>query len=252
MNIRPVALVAALLPFFAVHTTYLVAASHGLVDWCNPYFDSCTSISATGRKPPASYLFRATMLPAAVIMMAYWWLNFVWLRHLWLQHVRVHQPDLLYPGAVGRGQGQTPVLPASAHWMLWLGMAGCIGLILYVTVLGERGDAWAMQRRIGTVLFFSFTYLAQLLLAGQLLRLRGQLPQTVPRLLIAMLVLCAILLGAGLLTVILDAWDEVFYESVEDAFEWVLTLLLQSNFLLGYFTWREAGWTLEVGDDERG
>ncbi len=71
MNTRIVPLLAALLPFFAVHVTFLVAASYNLVDWCNPYLDSCTSISATGRKPPASYLFRAMMLPSAVIMMAY-------------------------------------------------------------------------------------------------------------------------------------------------------------------------------------
>ncbi len=244
MNIRPVALIAALLPFFAVHMTYFLAASYGLVDWCNPYYDSCTSISATGRKPPASYLFRATMLPAAVFMMAYWWLNFTWLRHLWLRHFRLQVPD--WPDARPKRQA---ALPMSALWMFGLGIAGCIGLILYVTVLGEQGEAWALQRRTGTVLFFSFTYLAQLLLAGQLLQLRALLPQSVPRLLITMLVLCVLLLCAGLLTVILDAWDEVFYESVEDAFEWVLTLLLQTNFLLGYLVWRSADWSLEVCND---
>ena len=82
MQIRAVPLLAALLPFFAVQFTYLVAAGHGLVDWCNPYIDSCSSISAAGRKPPASYLFRATMLPAAVFMMAYWWCNHAWLGSL--------------------------------------------------------------------------------------------------------------------------------------------------------------------------
>ena len=143
MYIRIVPLLAALLPFFAVHGTYLVAASHGLVDWCNPYIDSCTSISATGRKPPASYLFRATMLPSAVIMMAYWWLNHTWL-------------NSLYNGGRRR----------TNHYMLGLGLLACTGLIMYVTVLGERGDAWAAQRRVGTVLFYSFTFLAQLLLDG--------------------------------------------------------------------------------------
>ncbi len=231
MNVRPVALTAALLPFIAVHATYLVAASHGLVDWCNPYYDSCTSISATGRKPPASYLFRATMLPAAVVMMAYWWLNFAWLRALWRDHG-------------DRPAGYRSV--GGARWMLCLGILACVGLILYVTVLGERGDAWALQRRVGTVLFFSFTYLAQLLLARQLLLLRAQLPPLVPRLLALMLFVCAILLAAGLLTVVIDAWDEAYYETVEDAFEWVLSLLLQANFLLGYFVWRSAGWSLEV------
>ncbi len=224
MNVRPVALTAALLPFLAVQATYLLAASHGLVDWCFPYLDSCTSISATGRKPPASYLFRATMLPAAVVFVAYWWLNRAWLAEL-----------RRAAGLPGR---------AALDWMLALGVLASVGLVLYVSVLGEAGDTWARVRRSGTVLFFSFTYLSQLLLAGQLRRLR---PEGVsPRLVSGMFGLCVLLLLLGLLTVALDAWNEAFYQTVEDAFEWVLSLLLQANFLLGYFVWRGAGWTLQV------
>lgn len=221
MNPRPVALLAALVPFFAVHATYWVAASHGLVDWCNPYMDSCTSISATGRHPPASYLFRATMLPSAVLMMAYWWLNHAWL-------------------------GQLGSRAAARHWMLALGILAGIGLIAYVTVLGESGDVWRRQRRIGTVLFFSFTYLSQLLLLAQLRTVRRKLEMIPPILLNAMWTMCVALLLLGVLTVVLHAWNEAYYETVEDAFEWVLTLLLQSNFLFGYFVWRRAGWQLRV------
>lgn len=226
MNVRLVALLAALIPFFAVHLTYLLAASYGLVDWCIPYLDSCTSISATGRKPPASYLFRALMLPSAVIMMLYWWFNHAWLESLHRQ--------------AGKDNS------ASNHWMLGLGVVACIGLILYVTVLGESGSQWARQRRVGTVLFFSFTYLAQLLLVLQLRQLHLALPR-VPRVLPGlMFYLSCLLLALGLLTVALDAWDEAWYEGVEDAFEWVLSLLLQTNFLLGYFVWRYADWRFEV------
>lgn len=224
MNVRIVALLAALLPFVSVQLTYLVAASHGLVDWCFPYIDSCTSISATGRKPPASFLFRATMLPAAVVMMAYWWLNYSWLGHL--QHRR---------GNTGQWTNR---------WMLGLGLVACIGLILYVTVLGERGEVWRTQRRVGTILFFSFTFLSQLLMLAQLAALR--VAGVSERLLTAMRAVLVTLLLLGLLTVALDAWNEQWYETVEDAFEWVLSLLLQGNFLLGYFIWRQAGWRLEV------
>tara|TARA_R110000772_G_scaffold48719_1_gene111227 strand:- start:70034 stop:70717 length:684 start_codon:yes stop_codon:yes gene_type:complete len=222
MNLRVIALLAAVLPFAAVHLTWLLAASYGHVDWCNPYLDSCTSISATGRQPPASYLFRATMLPAAVILALYWWINYAWLRSL--------------PG----GNASAPAL----RWMLWLGLLASLGLILYVTVLGEAGDAWRLQRRAGTVLFFSFTFLAQLLFAAQLGALAAQLPGA-RRLAAAMLVLCGLLLALGLLTVVLQAWDGVLYDSVEDAFEWMLSLLLQTNFLLGYLLWRRAGWRLQ-------
>jgi hypothetical protein len=222
MNLRFIALLAALLPFAAVHLTWLVAASQGHVDWCNPYLDSCTSISATGRQPPASYLFRATMLPAAVVLALYWWCNYAWLRAL--------------PGADGRIR--------RLRWMLWLGLLASVGLILYVTVLGEAGDAWRFQRRAGTVLFFSFTFLAQLMFAAELRRCSRHVAG-ISGLAAGMFGVCCLLLALGLLTVVLQAWDGVLYDSVEDAFEWILSLLLQSNFLLGYLVWRRAGWRLQ-------
>jgi uncharacterized membrane protein YhdT len=226
VNVRPVALLAALLPFLAVHLAYLAAAAAGDVPWCLPYIDSCTSISATGREPPASFLFRALMLPSAVIMMAYWWFNHAWLAALGRQHGRYRA--------------------AGNHAMLALGLLACTGLVLYVAVLGEAGDVWRAQRRAGTVLFFSFTFLAQLLLVAQLRHLAPQLPG-VPRWLpAAMLLVCVILLALGVLTVVLDVWDGAWYDTIEDAFEWVLALLLQGNFLLGYLLWRRAGWGLVV------
>lgn len=227
MNLRIIALLAATLPFFAVHLTWLVAASHGLVEWCNPYIDSCTSISATGRQAPASYVFRATMLPAAVVLALYWWCNYSWLR--WLQ--------------------PTAAPLRSLHWMLVLGMLACLGLVLYVTVLGEAGAAWRFQRRAGTVLFFSFTFLAQFLLSLQLLALAARLPQ-IQGLARGMWWICCLLLALGVLTVVLQAWDGVLYDTVEDAFEWVLSLLLQANFLLGYLVWRRAGWQLQFVQPE--
>lgn len=215
---------AAVLPFLAVHLTYLLAAGYGQVDWCLPYVDSCTSISATGRQPPASYLFRATMLPAAVVLMAYWWLNHGWLGTLCSQ-----------AGMDGN---------IRLRWMLVLGLIAGLGLILYVTVLGEAGDWWARQRRAGVVLFFGFSYLAQLLFAAQLRALAPLLPN-VQRLALSMYGLCWLLLALGLLSVVLAAQDKSAYEQIEDAFEWCLALLLQLNFLLGYLVWQRAGFELQ-------
>jgi len=223
MNPRILALLSAVVPFLAVQLSYLLSASTGYVDWCFPYIDSCTSISATGRKPPASYLFRATMLPSAIIMMGFWWVS-----HAWLHELRA-----------ARG---LPQLRAN-RWMLALGVLACIGLILYVTVLGERGEAWARQRRIGVVLFFSFTFLAQLLWLAQLRNI--ELPSVRP-LLRLMWLLCISLLCTGVLTVLFEAWNEDWYDTIEDAFEWVLALMLQLNFLLAWLVWRRLPWRLEV------
>jgi hypothetical protein len=84
------------------------------------------------------------------------------------------------------------------------------------------------------------------LLYSQLQRLRTQLPDLPEILLQAMWWICIVLLATGVLTVILQLWDKSWYETVEDAFEWVLALLLQTNFLLGYFVWRRVGWGLAV------
>ena len=218
MNVAWIPLAAALVPFTAVQLTYVVAAAHGHVDWCFPYIDSCTSISATGREPPASFIFRALMIPSAVVMGLYWWVNAAWLEQLGARR--------------------------QARALLVLGCIACVGLVLYVTVLGVDGRTWATQRRVGTVLFFSFTFLAQLLLVAGVRH--SNPPPEQQRILTAMLRICLLLLSLGLLTVVLDAWDEAFYDSVEDAFEWNLSLLLQLNFLLGYLLWRRAGIALAL------
>ncbi|MEM1111983.1 MAG: hypothetical protein AAGI11_08750 [Pseudomonadota bacterium] len=223
MNPRVLAFLSAVIPFVTVHVTYVLSASIGYVDWCNPYIDSCTSISATGRKPPASYVFRATMLPSAVIMMGFWWCSAAWLRQQ-------------------REAADMPVGSAN-RWMLVLGIMACIGLILYVTVLGERGDAWERQRRIGVVLFFSFTFIAQLLWLSQMRPLGLTVVEPYLRI---MWLLCISLLSFGVLTVVFEAWNEDWYDTVEDAFEWVLTLMLQSNFLLAWLVWRRLPWRLQV------
>ena len=207
----------ALLPFLAVHAAYLLAAGSGYVEWCMPYIDSCTSISATGRRPPASFVFRGVMLPSAMLMMLFWWLHWFWLERM---HSRVR----------------------SRHAMLALGWVACIGLVLYVTVLGEVGDLWRLQRRIGTVLFFSFTFLAQLLLAGMLRNLTDN-----PVALAVggrLLRLCRIILLIGLFSVLMQLLSEDWHDRIEDAIEWQLALLLQLNFLLTAGLWRRGDWRL--------
>ncbi len=225
MNARTIALLAAALPFLGVHLSYLVAAGHGLVEWCNPYWDSCTSISATGRYPPASYLFRGLMLPAAAVLAAYWWLNSTWLR------------------AARRDAGLAA--GAAPGSMLALGVIASVALVLYVSVLGADGRLWRFQRHVGTVVFFTFSYLAQLLLADQLRKLYPR-PAALGRLAAVMLGICILLLAIGIGSVLLDFYDQDFYDGLEDAFEWVMSLLLQVNVLLGYLAWRAGGWQLRL------
>lgn len=214
-----VCLVCALLPFIAVQWAYLQAASDGQVSWCMPYIDSCTSISATGRRPPASFVFRGLMLPSAAFMMLYWWLHWYWLH------------------GVQASKG-----PCNS--MLTLGSLACMGLAAYVTVLGEAGDLWRLQRKIGTVLFFSFTFLAQLLLAAQLRTLPAAVHSRAQAVGGRLLRLCQLMLVIGIFSVLVQLLNKDWHDAIEDAIEWQLALLLQLNFLFSAALWRRGEWRL--------
>jgi hypothetical protein len=214
-----IALASALVPFVAVQIAYLLAAGQGQVDWCNPYIDSCTSISATGRRAPAAIVFKGAMLPSAVIIGLYWWLHARWLQ-------------------------SSGAAPGRSRWMLGLGVLACIGLALYVSVLDEAGDVWRLQRKIGTILFFSFTFLAQLLLAASLREYGPALHPTASATGRWMLGLCLLMLALGVFSVIVQAISEAWHDAIEDAIEWQLALLLQLNFLLTARLWWRTHWQL--------
>lgn len=198
------ALLLALLPTLAIHLNYLLAASEGSVPWCVPYWESCTSISATGRNGLAYYFFKATMLPVAGLYWLYW---------------LAAQRTLSDFGYQGKA-------------IATLGTIAVIALVTYVLALGAVGDSFQLTRRIGIIFYFTFTYLCQLLILWQLNRLSIADPSRNMQLVLLLLILLI-----GLLTVVLDLVMSD-YGAIEDAFEWVIALLLHSNFLLAAWGWR--------------
>lgn len=216
MRAAPIALITGLLPFLCIHLTYVIAASHGHVDWCNPYWDSCTSISATGRELPEKLLFKFIMIPAGLMAMLFWWLVNQWLAQVC--------------------QRRSPV-------MLAVGAVAGLFLILYVVALGE-GREYQGLRRIGIVLFFALTFLAQLLylarcasmtrrtaLQGRVIRWQSRAAFT--------------LLAIGISTVLLDLFYKN-YDAIEDAFEWVMMLFIVAQFVSHYGLWKEVDLRIEI------
>ena len=198
------ALLLSTLPTLVINLNYLIAASDGAVPWCVPYWDSCTSISATGRQGLAFYFFKLTMLPLAVVYWVYW-------------NSTYHALDAA--GYLRR--------------TIWtLGRIAVIALVAYVLALGLAGDALQLTRRIGIILFFTLTYLCQLLLVYRQIALGLKAPTQRWQLRLLLTVLLV-----GLLTLILDVGMDN-YDSIEDAFEWLIALLLHINFLLAALTWR--------------
>jgi len=193
----------ALLPFLTIHVCYLVSASYGHVEWCVPHWDACTSISATGRQMPEKLLFKLGMIPSALLTAWLWWRIRQWL------------------------VTRLPGTPLSST--LVPGLLAAFFLILYTLALGVEGDTYQGIRRIGVTLSFAFTFLAQL----QCTRLFGKLArasnasQSIIYWQKRLFWLLSCLLLTGLISVILDAWMGIAYDSLEDAFEWNMALMLQ-------------------------
>ncbi len=229
MRAAPIALLTGLLPFICIHLTYLVAASHGHVDWCNPYWDSCTSISATGRELPEKLIFKFIMIPAGIFAILFWWLVNHWLEAVGLRRSR----PLFLTGAI----------------------AGLF-LILYVVALGE-GREYQGLRRTGIILFFSLTFVAQLLFlaraAGSIRRVNASLLMPHPaglnelssRVLRWQKRAAFTLLAIGIGTILLDLFYPN-YDAIEDAFEWVMMLFIIAQFVSHYWLWRAVDLRIEI------
>jgi len=108
LSLVSLAWLAALLPFITIHVSYIVAASQGHVEWCIPYWDACSSISATGRQMPEKLWFKLGMLPAAGVTALLWW-------------------------QLGRSTEKKGA-------MIILGILACVFLTIYTLALGVEGD----------------------------------------------------------------------------------------------------------------
>lgn len=217
MRLARFALLTAALPFLCVHLSYLLAASQGHVPWCVPYWDSCTSISATGRELPEKLLFKLLMMPAGMCTIVFWWGVRQWLR------LRLHCDSL-----------GVSVLGSLA--------AGC--MLLYVVTLGESNE-YRWVRQFGIILSFALTYLAQLLFLYHARRGAGLLDQLERRVLSWQLRGALLVLAIGVGSVLLDALYPR-YDTLEDAVEWILMLCLVLQFASHYWLWRAADLKLQI------
>jgi hypothetical protein len=206
-----------LLPVAVVHACYAIATSAGYLPLCVPYVDGCTSISATGRYGLAYFVFKAGILPTAVMLALFWRAAADWLGELGDQ------------GNRARG------------WVRWLGFTGAAFLVLYTVALGHKGDFYNLMRRFGVTLYFGASYLAVIVLVSRLERLARAGSTAVPRPLRRGLVtLATVLLALGLGSIPVSNFvaDK---DPIENAIEWVFTLLLFGCYGLVGLAFRATG-----------
>jgi len=207
--ILAIPILAGAVPMLVALSCYWISIRYGTAPGCLVFWDGCVSISAAGRYPPAVFLFKGGMLPAATVIALYWWLTGSWLLAL----------------------GETV---AAGRTVRIVGIIGAMFLMLYTTYLGSDGDFYRLMRRYGVSVYFAFTALAQILVARSLLRCPARSVKTIAR---AQLGLCAALLLLGLAV----AFVKPFLaepDRLENAVEWVFAALMQTNFLLSYLAWR--------------
>ncbi|MGI9262973.1 MAG: hypothetical protein ACR2QR_13095 [Woeseiaceae bacterium] len=218
--IRLLPLITGLLPIVAIHLSLVVAIYAGSIPSCFPYFDGCTSISATGRYEPATFIFKPAMMSEWTILVFYWLFNVAWLRSL------AKEAD--HDAKTGR-------------WIGILGVAGALALILYVTFLGTQAPFYEFMRRFGVYLYFLFSVLAQILLARHTIALSRSLQlQSVERIGKAQLTLALIPFFLGALNLVLKS-TLADPDPAENIIEWFFALQMHVYFMLSYFTWRDTG-----------
>ena len=220
MLLRILPLLAGILPLIAMFGAFWLGVHNEVIPGCIPFIDGCTSISATGRKPPGSFLFRAILLPHAGILIAVWYFTVLWLRSL-----------------------DSNLRQSTSTAILLSGIIGVLAMIVYVTFLGTKEPIYEFMRRSGVYFGFLGIALAQLFTARALLRISTSLEQQrLLRLGRSMLGICIATFSVGIINVvfkmILDDTD-----ALENRIEWTAALLMQCYYIVMYFAWRETGLT---------
>ena len=215
VRVEIIAWLAAILPLAAGNLAYLISASQGLVPWCIPYVEGCTSVSRAARSGDANVLFRSLMLPYSVVLAAFWWLTAHWLRGF--------LPD----------RRRTPVA------LIVLGLAAAVATAAYAAVLGVDGEFYQWMRRYGINFSFAFTVLNEILLTNLLAR-DARLPRNLRR---AMVGMCLAMLLLGLASIPLQYFTSSRSPAM-NAVEWVYSVLMVSFFPLVAIAWRRTRFTV--------
>lgn len=210
---RHLPLAAGLLPLFAATGAHWLGVDAGHLPACFPYLEGCTSISATGRHPPGSFLFKAVQMPFAIVLVLVWILALDWL------HTFPRQPSTL-----------------RARLILVFGLSGAAALLVYTSFLGTSEPFYEFMRRFGIYLYFAGTVFAQLLVSVGL-RI-GSLGSWMRR--VAMLPFLLGLLNLVLKSVLVDP------DAMENRIEWIAALGMQAWFVLLYVAFRRSALDVTV------
>jgi hypothetical protein len=217
MQPRTLAILVTLLPLLAANIAYLMSANAGLVPWCIPYLDGCTTISQAGRSGNTIFLFRAIMIVYAVMLIWFWTYALHWLNLL----------------------SSRPTL--SAKIMCWSGITGALSLVLYIDFLGTTGEFQRFMRLHGIMIYFTLTPFAQLIKLNLLIKLKTRAQNTPVnnRVIQYQLAILLLMLLIGIISLVLNYTGNKTYET-ENIIEWNFSILLSVYFAGTIILWKNA------------
>lgn len=139
IDVSALPLWGAVLPLFTINICYLIAIGLNHLPACFPYISGCTSVSSTGRTAPESLVFRAGMLPTALILV------FIWHR------------CATFLGLGGQSGARLAALRVS-------GIIAAMSLVIYAVTLGFEDEGYRQLRRVGIVGFAASTVVTDVLM----------------------------------------------------------------------------------------
>ena len=216
MILRRLPLIVGFLPIIGIHLSYIVAMNAGVVQECIPYIDGCVTISATGRYPPSTYLFKGVMLPQALLLAVYWLFAVAWYRAIC-------------------GVSEQP-LRGIDRWIGGIGVAGALFLVLYVTFLGAYDEFYTLMRRFGVYFYFLFSVVAQLLMTIQILRHGASSALLRHGKMKLFLVIAPFVLG--IFNWVMKAILGDDSGPIESRVEWTVSMMMQLWFVVSYYSWK--------------
>ena len=194
-------LLVSIIPFIAIHLSFILSVQNEYLSLCNPYIDGCYSISRVARQPSSIIIFKVLMLISALLLFFLW-------------------PKLFKPNY--------------NKMLILIGRLGSLFLIAYIVALGEEGFFYEIMRRFGVFIFYIFTLISQWVFTfSTQMRIRRFFLKNFLINIIVFLQFLAFLLA---IPFFLFAKN---YGYIENIIEWWITLLITLWFFINFIYYKK-------------
>ncbi len=194
-------LLVSIIPFIAIHLSFILSVQNEYLSLCNPYIDGCYSISRAARQPSSIIIFKVLMLISALFLFFLW-------------------PRLFKPNY--------------NKLLILIGRLGSLFLIAYIVALGEEGFFYEIMRRFGVFIFYIFTLISQWVFTfSTQMRIRRFFLKNFLINIIVFLQLLAFLLAIPFFIFFKN------YGYIENIIEWWITLLITLWFFINFIYYKK-------------